>query len=178
MVQAPWELVARVRINGLEQAQNNPAVHGQDVEILENAAVDDWSAYGTESEQHNLNWRCVFGSKTERGGILVVNLVDHLVQWTPVKSAVEPVVPCIFKNEENCDLKGHHVERREWNVGLKSKVLGERVKKPDLGQLNGKVTDQDKLCAIPLFSCGRDFVLWTISESCSSSSCATQVHTC
>lgn len=56
MVQAPWELISRVGIDGLEESENNPGVHGQDVEVLGHSRPDDGHANGTEGQNHRLDW--------------------------------------------------------------------------------------------------------------------------
>lgn len=130
VVERPGELVARVCVDGLEETEDDPDVHGQDVEVLGDCAPHDGNTNGTETQAHDFNGRCVLSSETEGGRVLVVDLVDGLVEWTPVESAVHPVVPCIFKDEENCDLVGHLVNRREWDLGAEAKVLGHRVEEP------------------------------------------------
>jgi hypothetical protein len=79
MVQRPGELVTAVRVDGLEETKHNPCVHCQDVKILGDGAPDDGAADGAETQDHDLNGRSVLSSKTEGGGILVVDLVDVLV---------------------------------------------------------------------------------------------------
>lgn len=49
MVQAPWELIAAVRINGLEQPADNPNVHGQNVQIPGKGTPENGATNGTES---------------------------------------------------------------------------------------------------------------------------------
>jgi hypothetical protein len=88
-----------------------------------------------------------------------VDLVDVLVQRTPVHGAVHPVVPCVFKNKEDCDLVGHGEERWEGDGSLETAVLRHGMEEPDLREFDGEVRDEDELCALPLFSCGRDLLL-------------------
>jgi hypothetical protein len=49
MVQTPRELVAAVGINGLEETQNDPDIHGQDVEILGQGAEQNGRAHGSDT---------------------------------------------------------------------------------------------------------------------------------
>jgi hypothetical protein len=79
MVQTPGELVAAVRIDGLEQAKHDPNVHGENVQVLGDGAPDDRNANGSESKNHDLNRRGIFSSQAEWSRILVVDLVDVLV---------------------------------------------------------------------------------------------------
>jgi hypothetical protein len=41
VVQTPGEFVAAVRIDGLEQTENDPEVHGQNVQILGDCAPEN-----------------------------------------------------------------------------------------------------------------------------------------
>ncbi|RYZ47962.1 MAG: beta-glucosidase BglX [Sphingobacteriales bacterium] len=60
VVQAPWELIARVRIDSLEQSADDPEVHGHDVEILGNCCPQDRCCNRTKPKNHDLNRGCVF----------------------------------------------------------------------------------------------------------------------
>ena len=133
VVERPWELVPRVCVDGLEEAEDDPDVHGQDVEILGDGAPHDGNANGTETQAHDFNGRRVLGGETEGSRVLVVNLVHGLVKRTPVEGAVHPVVPCIFKDEEDCDLIGHLVNGRERNASAEAEELGHGVEKPGEG---------------------------------------------
>lgn len=130
MVQAPGEFVAAVSINSLEQAQDYPDVHSQDVEITGESTPHNRAENGSESKKHDLNWRGVFCGQTEGSGVLVVDLVNGFVERTPVKSAVKEVVPCILHNEEDCDLVGHRPDGWEGNRGSETEVLSHGVEQP------------------------------------------------
>ena len=130
VVERPGKLVARVCVDGLEEAEDDPDIHGQDVEVLGDCAPHDGNTNGTETQAHDFNWRCVLGSETEGSGVLVVDLVNGLVEGTPVERAMHPVVPCILEDEKDCDLVGHLVNGREGNLGAEAKVLGHRVEEP------------------------------------------------
>lgn len=94
VVKTPGKLVATVGIDGLEQTSDDPHVHGQDVEVLGDGAVEDRRTNGTETEDQHLNWRCVLSSQAERSRVVVVDLVDVLVEvGEDVHRAVSPVVP-------------------------------------------------------------------------------------
>ena len=60
VVKRPGELVAGVRVDGLEDTQGDPDVHGQDVQVLGDGAPQDWAADRAETEDHDFNGRCVF----------------------------------------------------------------------------------------------------------------------
>lgn len=107
VVQAPGELVARVSVNSLEKTENDPNVHGQDVQFAGNGAPENGRADSAEAKDHDFDRGSVFCGKTEGCRILVVNLVDVLVERTPVQSTVRPVVPGVLEDEEDGDLESH-----------------------------------------------------------------------
>ena len=72
---------------------------------------------------------------------------------------VGPVVPGILENEEDRDLVCHGEDRREGGGSRKAEVLRHGMEEPDLREFDGEVRDEDELCALPLFSCGRDLLL-------------------
>lgn len=76
------------------------------MKIAGDGAPEDWGANGAETEDHNLDGGGVLGGHAEGGGVLVVDLVNVLVERAPVQGAVEPIVPCVFEDEENSDLVG------------------------------------------------------------------------
>jgi hypothetical protein len=59
-VERPGELVAGVRVDGLENTQDDPDVHGQDVQVFGDGAPENWRADGAEAENHYFDGRCVF----------------------------------------------------------------------------------------------------------------------
>jgi hypothetical protein len=65
VVQAPGELVTRVGIDRLEQAEDDPDVDRENVKILGDGDPENGRSYGSEAKSHDFNGRCVFGSKTE-----------------------------------------------------------------------------------------------------------------
>lgn len=185
VVKTPGELVAGMRVDGLEETADDPEVHGKDVKVLCNGAPDDRCSDCAETKHHDFDRRSVFCGQTKWCRVLVVNFVDHLVEGTPVETAVRPVVPCVFDDEEDGDLVDHLVKGRKGNVGLKTCVLSERVEEPctmsaqslqsrslesnipDLWKLDSKVTEQYKFGAVPLFSSRRDFLLYLMSATAS-----------
>lgn len=88
VVKAPWELVATVGINGLEETQHDPNVHCQDMQVTGERTPHNWTPDSTESKDHNFNWRSIFSSQAKGSGILVVNFVDGFVKGAPVESTV------------------------------------------------------------------------------------------
>ena len=79
VVQAPWELVTAVGIDSLEETEDNPEIHCQDMELASNQNPDDWSKDRAKTEYHDFNGRCVLSSQSEWSRVLVVDLVDTSV---------------------------------------------------------------------------------------------------
>jgi hypothetical protein len=88
VVQAPWELVTAVSIDSLKETEDNPEIHCQDVELTSAQNPNDRDASSAEPEDHDFNGRCVLGGKAERSRVLVVDLVNILVEGTPVHCAM------------------------------------------------------------------------------------------
>lgn len=143
VVKAPWKLVAAVGVDGLEQAENDPQIHGQNVQISGDGTPEDGAANCAQTETHDLNGRSIFSGQTEGGRILVVNFMDSLVQRSPVKSSVREIVPGIFYNEEDGDLVGHGKQGWERNGRGESEILGHGVKEPIVRQVRRYSTCQD-----------------------------------
>lgn len=96
----------------------------------------------------------------------MVDLVNVLVEGTPVHCAVHPVMPGILENEENGDVEGHLVDAGERDGGAQTEELAHGVEEPDLGELDGEVGEEDEEGTLPLFPCGRDFLLVDMSIEC------------
>lgn len=60
VVQTPGEFIATVGINGLEQAEDDPDVHGQDVQVASERTPDDGATDGSETQDHDFDRRRVF----------------------------------------------------------------------------------------------------------------------
>lgn len=121
-----------MRVDGLEQPENNPDIHGYNVQLSVQSTEDDGDADRTKSEDHGFEGRRILCSQAEWGAVLMVQLVDEFVQSGGVQSAVKPVVPCILTDEKDGDLPRHGRQRREGNRSRQAKVLGQRVEEPDL----------------------------------------------
>lgn len=79
VMQTPREFVAAMRINGLEESEDDPQIHCQNVQIFGDSAVEDRRTNSAETENHNLDWRGIFSSHAERSRVLVVDLMNVLV---------------------------------------------------------------------------------------------------
>ncbi len=80
--------IATVRIDSLEQAEGDPYVHGDDVEVLCKVAVDEWADEGARSKDEHLGGMRVFCGEPEGRGVLVVDFVNVLVERADVERAV------------------------------------------------------------------------------------------
>ncbi len=56
VVQAPWEFVTAMRINGLEESAHDPGVHCQNVEVSSDRTPQDWRTKSTQAQDHDLDW--------------------------------------------------------------------------------------------------------------------------
>ena len=158
MVETPWEFVTTVSIDSLEQAEDNPDVHGEDVEISSNENPEDWHTDCAGSEDHHLDWRSVFSSETEWRRVLMVDLVDVLVERTPVHGAMSPVMPGILQHKEDGNLESHCGQAWEWNSCIHSTVFRHWVEQPDLREFDGEMAEENEFGALPLFCCGWNLV--------------------
>lgn len=113
MMQAPRELITAMRIDRLEKSAYNPDVHRQNVQVSGYGAPQDRASDSAKTEDHDFDGRGVFGGHTERSRVLMVDLVDVLIERTPVQGAVRPVMPCILENKKDGDLVSHCEERGE-----------------------------------------------------------------
>lgn len=159
VVQTPWEFISAVSIDGLEEAEDDPDVHREDVKVASGENPKDGHHDGAESENQHFNWRCVLSGETEWRRILVMNLVDVLVKGAPMHSAMKPVVPCILQHEKDGNLEGHLRQAWERHAKIHATVFCHWVKEPDLWQFDGEMIDEDPFCAIPLLGSRWDLVL-------------------
>lgn len=55
VVQTPWQVISRVRIDGLEETQHDPDVHRQDVEVASESSPCDGCSDRTETEEEDFD---------------------------------------------------------------------------------------------------------------------------
>ena len=84
MMQAPREVIATMSIDGLEEPEENPNVHREKMDILRQGTPDERAVDRSESEDRYFNRRSVFRRQAKRRRVLVMNLVDVLVEGTPM----------------------------------------------------------------------------------------------
>lgn len=113
VMQTPGEFVAGVSIDGLEEAEDDPNIHGDNMQVFCERTEGDGDSDASEGEDHGFKGRGILCGKTEGCAVLMVQLVNQLVQAGLMESAVEPVMPGIFEDEEQGDLPGHGNPRRE-----------------------------------------------------------------
>jgi hypothetical protein len=159
VAQTPGEVVAAVGVDGLEETEDNPDVHGDKVELTSDGEDDKRASNDTDSEEGGLDGRSVLSGQTERSRVGVVHLVDSLVQRTVVQSAVEPVMPSILHDEADGDLESHLPGGREGHTVIQTEVGSNGVEEPDLRKFGGEVADKDDGGAIPLLLKSRDLLL-------------------
>lgn len=161
VAKGPGKVVTAVGIDGLEETENNPEVHGGKVKLAGGEDPNDGGAHNAETKEHNLNWGRVLSGKTEGSAVGVVELVNRLVERAVVQSAVEPVMPGILNDEENDDLIRHIPPGGERNAVVHAEVSRDRVEEPDLRELNSAVRDEDERSTFPLLlPCGNLGLLW------------------
>ena len=158
VVKTPWEIIAAVSIDSLEETGCNPKVHGQDVEVTGDKAENDGDDDCSSAEYHGFDRRGVLGSETKRSRVLVVNLMNVLVEEAEVKETVHPVMPCILQDKEDGDLDADCLPGRERNTGIHAARDSHWVEEPDLRELDGEVTEEYEFCARPLFLDGWDLL--------------------
>lgn len=63
---------------------------------------------------------------------------------------VKPIVPCILHDKEDENLHSNFPRRGERHAVLNTKESGDRVEKPDQGQLGSEVAEEDSPSTVPL----------------------------
>lgn len=157
--QTPGEVVATVRVDGLEKTEDDPGVHSEEVELASNGKEDNGASDNTNSEESCFDGRSVLSGETERSRVGVVHLVDGLVERTVVQSTVEPVVPSILHDEADSDLESHLPNGREGHTVVHTEVGSDGVEEPDLRKFGGEMADKNDGGAIPLLLEGGNLLL-------------------
>ena len=93
VAQTPGEVISAVGIDGLEQAESDPDVHGEQVQVTGEHEEHHGRSDDAKTEEHGFNRGGVLSSQTEGSGVGVVHLVDGLVEGSVVQATVEPVMP-------------------------------------------------------------------------------------
>ena len=77
-----------MRIDGLEQAERDPDVHGKDVQVAGEEAVEEGSTDGTHSQNEDFERVSVLCRETEGRRVFMVDFVNVLVQRAVVQRLV------------------------------------------------------------------------------------------
>lgn len=156
LVQRPGEVVARVRVDRLEQPQRNPHAQREKVQVTRVQHVQDGHSNGTEPESHGLHRVRILRRQTKRRRIPVVLLVNVLVEHAVVQETMHPVVPHVLEEEEQRNLPGNGFPRRKWHLRRNAQFFTQRVERPDGDRLDEKVRQHNALQAVPLLLRARD----------------------
>lgn len=89
----------------------------------------------------------------------MVNLVDVLVEWTPMHSTVIPVMPGILQDKKDGDLQADRLPAWERNSRVHPEVFCHWVEEIDLREFDGEVAEEDEFRACPLLGGGGDLAL-------------------
>ena len=80
--------ITTVRINSLEQTKRDPNINGDNVKVARKVAIKHGTCDGTRTKDKYLCGVGVLGSQAKRCRVLVVQLVNMLVQGSPMKCLV------------------------------------------------------------------------------------------
>lgn len=148
--QAPWKVIPRMRIDRLQLPQGHPRQHCYQVYISHEVAKNKRRADRAETQEEGLRRTGIFSCQPERRSVLVVNTVDGPVEWAPMHGSVQPVVVCVFDDEEERDLCGEKRELGEGECVLDVAEFHHRMEEDDQWQLDDEVNGEDVLDACPL----------------------------
>jgi len=151
MLERPREIVSAVSVNGLEETEDDPDVHGEDVKVSGAKDVENRTGDRPSTEDEDFSWMGVLSSKSEGSRVLVVNFVDVFVHGTPVEGLMGEEMEHVFVNEEERDLECDIFPSGEGNLpGAHSETLGNWVEQPNQGELYGEMRKKYALRALPL----------------------------
>ena len=110
-VGAPREFIAAVPVHGLQNANNNPNEIGAEVDMLSQENVADWARDG--STHHEFYRVRVLGSEAYASRVLVVNLMNVRIDYSPVQEPMSQVEEKVLANHKKGDLKHHSLGIRQ-----------------------------------------------------------------
>jgi len=132
VLERPREIVSAVSIDGLEETEDNPDVHGEDVKVAGTKDVENWTSDCSSTEDEDFSWVGVLGRKTEGSRVFVMNFMDVLVHRAPVEELMGEEVEHIFVNEKKRDLNSDVLPSGEGNLpSTHPETLGNWVKQPN-----------------------------------------------
>lgn len=151
IVQRPWEFVARVGIDGLQESQGDPHANGEKMQVFGDKTPHHRDPDGTDSQQHDFDGMSVLSGHAEWRSISVVLFVDVLVKDSIVQPTMEPVVPSVLEHEKEPELEKNVTQRREGDLEADSNLLTDGMEEPDGESLHQEMRRQHRLEAFPLF---------------------------
>ena len=83
------------------------------MKIFSDCTPQNWYTDCAEAEDHDFNWRGVFGCHSKRSRILMMDLMNFFIEIRCVQKSMREIMPGIFEDEENCDLVKHMENRGE-----------------------------------------------------------------
>jgi hypothetical protein len=104
VLERPREVVSTVSIDGLEETENDPDVHGENVKFSGAKDVENRTGDGSSTEDENLGWMRVFSREAKGSRIFVVYLVYVFIHGTPMEALVGYETyerKLLFAGEEN-----------------------------------------------------------------------------
>lgn len=150
VAEGPGKVVARVRVNGLEQTQHDPNQNGDQVHVAEKVGPEQRAADSAQTSNSDLDRVGVLGGQAKGRGVAVVLLVNVLVQGANVQSAVEPVVPGILHEKEGGNLHAKGRQGRKVGRNVNVKKLANGLEGKDGHGLDKGVGHQDVAQALEL----------------------------
>ena len=126
-------------VDGLEQSEGDPDADREQMQVSSKVTPDDRNANSAEPKEHDLDRMGVFCSQPEWCCISVMLLVDDSVEGPVVDTSVEPVVPCVFQEEEDRHLQCNFRPRWEWDVVGDPNLLTDRMEEPNWQRFHEKV---------------------------------------
>lgn len=99
-----------MRVYGLEESEDDPSVHCDEMQILGDGTIQNWRADSTHSQNHDFEWMRVLSRETKWCRVFVVQFVNVLVERTVVQTAMSPIVEGILHDEEQRNLTRHGKE--------------------------------------------------------------------
>lgn len=142
-----------MRVDGLELTQSHPGQHSHQMHFAGKVAQNQRGSNRAQAKKHGLPRAGVLGRQPKRRGILVVHPVNGTIQRAPVKGTMEPVVVCIFNEEEDCDLNGEGLEVGERKGVFETEEFHHRVEQNDHGHFHNEVDSKNIFHTAPLFLC-------------------------
>lgn len=86
VLEGPGEVVTAVRIDGLEETEGDPHIHGEDVEVSGEIAIKKGAENGACTQDGNFCGMRILCSESEGCRVLVMDFMDVFIQNASVQS--------------------------------------------------------------------------------------------